>query len=316
VSRIPGGLVPVSGAHEPTPPRRRFLAQSLGGLLAVGAVFMSTGRGWSEESASSNAPAGAAAAGSDAPGSGFGISNSSAPIEIEANDGIEWRRNDKVYIARGKARAARGDLEVNADVLSAFYRESAKGSSDIYRVTAEGNVLLVSSNDKIWGDRAVYDLDQGSLIVTGQNLRAQTKKQTLTARDSLEYWEKQLAMVARGEAEVVEGDRRVKADLLTGYMRKGADGKTELYQVEASGHVRIWRGEEYASAATAVYNLDSDIATLDGSVKITRGQNQLNGDHAEFDMRTGVSRILGQPGTGSRVHTLIFPNQGTKPAAP
>jgi len=310
VIRIPCGPVPAPGANEPVASRRRFLAQGLGGLLAVGAALGPAGRVRSEETASSNAPA------NSAPGSGLDFSNSSAPIEIEADDGIEWRRNEKVYIARGKARAARGDLQVNADVLSAYYRETAKGGSDIYRVTAEGNVTLISSNDKIWGDRAVYDLDQGSLIVTGQNLRAQTKKQTLTARDSLEYWEKQLAMVARGDAEVVEGDRRVKADLLTGYMRKGADGKTELYQVEATGHVRIWRGQEYASAAAAVYNLDSDIATLDGSVKITRGENQLNGDHAEFDMRTGISRILGQPGTGSRVHTLIFPSQGTKPATP
>lgn len=312
--RIPGRLVPIPGRSEPVASRRRFLAQSLGGLLAVGTIVISNRHGWSEETASGNAPS--AASGSDGLGGGLGFTNSSAPIEIEADDGIEWRRDEKVYIARGKASAKRGDLAVNADVLSAYYRDTAKNSSDIYRVTAEGNVLLVSSNDKIWGDRAVYDLDQGSLIVTGQNLRAQTKKQTLTARDSLEYWEKQLAMVARGDAEVLEGDRRVKADLLTGYMRKGADGKTELYQVEAKGHVRIWRGEEYAQAATAVYNLDSDVATLDGSVKITRGENQLNGDRAEFDMKTGVSRILGQPGTGSRVHTLIFPNQGTKPAAP
>lgn len=303
--RIPCGPVPAPGANEPVASRRRFLTQGLGGLLAVGIALGPARRVWSEETASSNAP-----------GSGLDISKSSAPIEIEADDGIEWRRNEKVYIARGNARAARGDLQVNADVLSAYYRETAKGGSDIYRVTAEGNVTLISSNDKIWGDRAVYDLDQGSLIVTGQKLRAQTKKQTLTARDSLEYWEKQLAMVARGDAEVVEGDRRVKADLLTGYMRKGADGKTELYQVEATGHVRIWRGQDYAQAATAVYNLDSDVATLDGSVKITRGENQLNGDHAEFDLKTGISRILSQPGTGSRVHTLIFPNQGTKPTTP
>lgn len=303
--RIPCGPVPAPGANEPVASRRRFLTQGLGGLLAVGIALGPVRRAWSEETASSNAP-----------GSGLDISKSSAPIEIEADEGIEWRRNEKVYIARGNARAARGDLQVNADVLSAYYRETAKGGSDIYRVTAEGNVTLISSNDKIWGDRAVYDLDQGSLIVTGQKLRAQTKKQTLTARDSLEYWEKQLAMVARGDAEVVEGDRRVKADLLTGYLRKGADGKTELYQVEATGHVRIWRGQDYAQAATAVYNLDSDVATLDGSVKITRGENQLNGDHAEFDLKTGISRILSQPGTGSRVHTLIFPNQGTKPTTP
>jgi lipopolysaccharide export system protein LptA len=304
VIRVPVDLVPAMGG-EPPLSRRRFLARNLGGLLVAGTAVIATQGAWGEETG-----------GVEAPGSGLDLTNSNAPIEIEAADGIEWRRDERVYIARGKARAKRGDLQVDADVLSAYYRGEGKNSNDIYRVTAEGNVVLSSSNDRIWGDRAVYDLDQGSLIVTGQKLRAQTKKQILTARDSLEYWQKQLAMVARGDAEVIEGDRRVKADLLTGYMRKGADGKTELYQVEAKGHVRIWRDEDYAQAQTAVYNLDSDIATLDGSVKITRGENQLNGDHAEFDMKSGVSRILAQPGTGSRVHTLIFPSQGTKPTTP
>jgi lipopolysaccharide export system protein LptA len=305
VIRVPVDLVPAMGGETPPLSRRHFLARNLGGLLVAGTAVIAIRSAWGEETG-----------GVEAPGSGLDLTNSNAPIEIEAADGIEWRRDERVYIARGKARAKRGDLQVDADVLSAYYRGEGKNSNDIYRVTAEGNVVLSSSNDKIWGDRAVYDLDQGSLIVTGQKLRAQTKKQILTARDSLEYWQKQLAMVARGDAEVIEGDRRVKADLLTGYMRKGADGKTELYQVEAKGHVRIWRDEDYAQAQTAVYNLDSDIATLDGSVKITRGQNQLDGDRAEFDMKTGVSRILGQPGTGSRVHTLIFPGQGTKPTAP
>jgi lipopolysaccharide export system protein LptA len=304
--RIPVDLAPALDMETPQLSRRRFLARNLGGLLVAGtAVIATRGAAWGEESG-----------GIEAPGSGLDPANSNAPIEIEAADGIEWRRDERVYIARGKARAKRGDLQVDADVLSAYYRGEGKNSNDIYRVTAEGNVVLTSSNDKIWGDRAVYDLDQGSLIVTGQKLRAQTRKQVLTARDSLEYWQKQLAMVARGDAEVVEGDRRVKADLLTGYMRKGADGRTELYQVEAKGHVRIWRGEDYAQAQTAVYNLDSDIATLDGSVKITRGENQLNGDHAEFDMKSGVSRIHAHPGTGSRVQTLNFPSQRTKPTTP
>jgi lipopolysaccharide export system protein LptA len=247
---------------------------------------------------------------------GFNFSGSSAPIEIEADEGIEWRRDEKVYVARGNAHVARGDLSVDADRISAHYRDTPTGGTDIYRITAEGNVKLTSSSDIIVGDVATYDLDQGSFIVTGQNLRVETKGRVLTARDSLEYWEKQQALVARGNAEVTEGNRKVRADLLTGYLRKNADGRAELYQVEAAGNVRIRRGEEYASAAQAVYNLDSDIATLSGSVKITRGENQLNGDYAEFNMRTGVSRILSKPGSGARVHTLIVPNQPPSATAP
>jgi len=109
---IGGPRGPAPGAIEPVASRRRFLAQSLTAVLAGVAVLGPAMRVRSEETAAGNAPA------NSAPSTGLDLSNSSAPIEIEADEGIEWRRNEKVYIARGKARAARGDLEVKAVELS------------------------------------------------------------------------------------------------------------------------------------------------------------------------------------------------------
>src|SRR5262249_55025279 len=89
-------------------------------------------------------------------------SSSSGPVEIDAEDGIEWNRDDKTYIARGHARAARGDLSIAADTLTAHYRDSADGQTAIYMVEADGNVVIVSKDSQIVGDKAVYDLDKGS----------------------------------------------------------------------------------------------------------------------------------------------------------
>ena len=97
-------------------------------------------------------------------------------------------------------------------------------------------------------------------------------------------------------------------------MRKEPDGSTTLYQVEADGHVEIWREDAYASASRAVYNLENQVAKLTGSVKITRGQNQLNGEIAEFDLNSGVSRILG--GGGKPVQSLIIPGEIPTQSAP
>ncbi len=239
---------------------------------------------------------------------GFDLTKSSEPIQIDATEGIEWRRDDKVYIARGNARVARGDTAVSADTLSAYYTEGTGGKTTITRVVADGHVRLTSPDQTITGDIATYDLGQGVLLIKGQSLRAETRNgETLTARDSFEYWEKQLVIVARGDAEVVQDNRRVKADLLTGYLRKQPDGSTKLYQVEAEGNVQIWREDAYASANKAVYNLENEVAKLMGSVKITRGQNQLNGETAEFDLNSGVSRILG--GGGKPVQSLIIPSE-------
>lgn len=250
---------------------------------------------------------------------GVELGSSDAPLEVTAEEGIEWRRDEKVYVARGNARAARGNLSVSADVLTARYREDADGKIEVYSIEADGNVRLASEDSVVSGDRAVYDIDKAVLLVTGDNLRAETPKAVVTARDSLEYWDQRRVIVARGDAVAIEGDRRVEADRLTGYLR-GADGAgaggeadSGIYQVEAEGNVRLTTPEEIVRAAKAIYNLDKEIATLSGGVKITRGQNQLNGDHAEVNLKTGVSRLMGNPsatgGPDGRVHTLIIPDK-------
>jgi lipopolysaccharide export system protein LptA len=254
---------------------------------------------------------------------GFDFSASDEPLEVTAEQGIEWRRDEKVYIARGNARAARGELSVTADVLTARYREGADGKIDIFSIEADGNVRLASTDSVVTGERAVYDIDKAVLLVTGDNLKAVTEKATVTARDSLEYWDTERVIVARGDAVAVEGDRRVEADMLTGYLRRAGEGggtagdaEGGLYQVEAEGDVLLTTADEVVRAAKAVYNLDKEIATLTGGVKITRGENQLNGDYAEVNLKTGVSRLMGNPsatggsdGGDGRVHTLIIPDR-------
>ena len=49
----------------------------------------------------------------------FDLNQPDAPIVIEAEQGIEWRRDEQVYIATGNAMVARGDISVHADVLKA-----------------------------------------------------------------------------------------------------------------------------------------------------------------------------------------------------
>jgi lipopolysaccharide export system protein LptA len=59
----------------------------------------------------------------------------------------------------------------------------------------------------------------------------------------------------------------------------------------------------------AVYVPDSGIARLAGHVRITRGENQLDGSEAEVNMKTGIARLLA--GAGERVQGLVIPNDPT-----
>ncbi len=97
----------------------------------------------------------------------------------------------------------------------------------------------------------------------------------------------------RGEAVAVRGDRRLKADVLVAHFKKGPDGASRVHEIEAFDNVLISSPEEIVRAEYGIYNVETGIATLTGSVKITRGDNQLNGERARVDLNTGVSTLLG-----------------------
>jgi lipopolysaccharide export system protein LptA len=314
------------------------------------------------------------------------------PIDITAQDGIEWRQAEQKVIARGDARAQRGAVTVNADTLTAWYRKKANpGGSDagaapahtkpgdaaasnngstnvgsantgpaiktaaqpdsiglggdsssegneIYRLQADGKVRIFTQTDQAQGDKATYDLDQAVLVLTGRDLKLTTPNDTLTARDDLEYWPQKHMAVARGNAVVLTNDaRRIAGDTLVAYLHDSpnppppaggttpvaaksptsgpsgpedplaASGKVE--RVEAFGHVSIRTPTDTVTGDRGVYVPDTGMARLGGNVRITRGQNQLNGAEADVNMKTGIARLVARP--SQRVAGLVVPNDET-----
>lgn len=249
-----------------------------------------------------------AAAAAAAPGIGLPTQKRNVPVEIDADDGIEWRQDTQSYIARGNARARQGDVEVRADRLTAFYRKTAQGKNEIYRLDADGKVRISSPRQTASGAKGVYDVTKGVMVLTGSP-RLVTATERITAQHSLEFWEKKSLAVARGNAVAVRGDKRLRADVLTAHFAPGKDGKTVLTRIDAFDNVLVSSPSEIVRARRGVYNVRTGIVRLLGSVKITRGTDQLNGESAEVDLNTGVSRLLGG---GGRVRGSIRP--GKKPA--
>ncbi len=235
--------------------------------------------------------------------------SSNQPMQVDSDNGIEWSRDQNVYIARGNAKVTRGGVTVHGDTLTARYRAKSDGGSEIYQLEALGNVRIVSPNETIVADRAIYDADQAVLVMTGKNLKLTTKQDVITARDSLEYWEKRQLAVARGNAEATRDKKKVRADVLSAQLVEGANKELKLRRVDAFGSVDVRTDQEVAKGDKGVYNVDQGTATLIGDVKITRGQNQLNGEVAEVNLNTGVSRLLPGPQGSARVRALVVPNQ-------
>ena len=69
--------------------------------------------------------------------------------------------------------------------------------------------------------------------------------------------------------------------------------------------------DEIVRSRTGTYDVDSGVVTLAGSVKITRGPSQLNGDRATVNLQTGVSELFS--GDGGKVRGLIVPERQPDP---
>lgn len=235
-----------------------------------------------------------------------------APVNVVADESLELYQNEKAVVARVNAVATRGDLRVRADTLTAFYRELPNGDTEIYRVLAQGAVEITSPNQKAFGAQGVFDIDRDVAVLTGGDLRFVTANDVVTARDSLEFWRTENLAVARGDALAVRGDNRLKADRLVGLLEQNKQGQLDLSRIDAEGSVVITTPRDVVRGSKGTYDITSELALLTGDVKITRGRNQLNGNAAQVDLKTGVSRLLaappGQP--GGRVRGLFVPEEG------
>lgn len=233
-------------------------------------------------------------------------------IEIEAEDGIEWLRDQQQYRAYGNATARRSGVTIVADTLTAYYRDD-DGRQVIYRLDADGNVVITSDGSEAAGDKAVYHLDRRVAVLVGEDLRLITDRGTITAEESLEYWEERSIAVARGDALVIQEDRRLKAGVLTAFIDPEAEGdQARVERIDATGGVHISTPTDIVTGREGVYITAEEKVTLCGDVKITRGQNQLNGECAVVNMQTGRSTLQGSrtgSASGGKVQGLILPTE-------
>lgn len=267
------------------------------------------------------APAPAAAASPAA-----ALTSSGSQIDVSADESLEWHQDTHLYVARGNARAVRGDVTVEADLLTAHERDKDKqpaadspepkkdkaslshesslgGNLDL--LTAEGHVHISDPRQQIFGEHAVYDLDQKTAKITGNNLKYLTSRDVITARDSMEYYEGENMALARGKAVAVHDDRRVEADVMKALFTQGPNGQMEMSAMSAEGNVTVVTKNDVSRGDKAVYDVKRNVAVLTGNVRITRGDTQLSGDRAEVDFTKNQSRLLNQ-GHG-RVRALLTP---------
>jgi lipopolysaccharide export system protein LptA len=198
-------------------------------------------------------------------------------------------------------------------------------------------VRIFTPTDYAQGDHAIYDIDQAVLLMTGHDLKLTTPSQVMTARDSMEYWSQRHIAVGRGDAVVVTNDgRRLSGDVLVGYTTdpndpndkqaaapaKPADpskpppdplmSSGKLKRVEAFGNVEVRTQTDIVLGDRGVYLPDTGMARVIGHVRVTRGENQMNGPAADINMKTGIAHMVSTP--SQRVQGLLMPKNAQQDA--
>jgi lipopolysaccharide export system protein LptA len=180
------------------------------------------------------------------------------------------------------------------------------------KLTTPTQVLTARDDLEYWSQRhmAVARGDAVAVTNDGRRLQADTLVAYTTAGQSTPPQGAKVAgaQVARQSGTPVVTPVAVKPGA-PGAPPDPLDSSGKLEKVEAYGHVVVRTVTDTVTGDRAVYVPDTGIARVAGKVRITRGQNQLNGSEAEVDLKTGVSHLLA--GNTGRVQGLVMPNEQT-----
>ena len=94
----------------------------------------------------------------------------------------------------------------------------------------------------------------------------------ISADGGIEWQQDAQVYIARGNAKAKRGTTEVYADTLTAHYRpmKGSGGETEIYRLNADGHVTIKGERQTVVGDQAVYDVDQQIGVVTGkSLKMT-----------------------------------------------
>lgn len=103
----------------------------------------------------------------------------------------------------------------------------------------------------------------------------------------------------------------LKADQITAHFQKqGETGPMKVARLEAQGNVFFIMGDVIVQGKRGDYQIETEMAEIFDEVKITKGQNQLDGSYGKINMKTGSYTVNKQG--GERVQALIFTNETPK----
>ncbi len=117
-------------------------------------------------------------------------------------------------------------------------------------------------------------------------------------------------VILTGGVTVTQAGLRLTAGRITAAYSN--NGKIDVNRMDAVGGVTITKDDLRATSDVAVYDLDRDVITLLGNVRLAQGANRLNGGRIMIDLNSGRSTITGSgaPASGGPTVPGTVQNSG------
>ena len=234
---------------------------------------------------------------------------------VEADDSLQWLRNERKYIATGNATANQGDLTLDANVITAYYEaeNTAEGDHDASAITfirGEKAAKLVRATLTATADVIEYDVMSEFVKIFGGSPLIVNGRDTLSASDTITYDRISRQIIATGAAKIkMANGQQLRGNVITVVITKDeGDIKTVTAQGKALVISLSENGEHRADADKMFYTNSDGLAILTGNVKVQNGNNILTGDRAEIDTVTGTS-TMSSTENGQRVSGVFKPAQ-------
>lgn len=100
---------------------------------------------------------------------GDGAQTSGLPVEVTA-DLLEFDQEAGTALFTGNVLIIQGPMRLSGEVVDVNYGPAEDGTNRIERVEASGNVVMVNGPDAAEGERAVYSVESGVVVLSGDVL--------------------------------------------------------------------------------------------------------------------------------------------------
>jgi len=160
----------------------------------------------------------------------------------------------------------------------------------------------------------------GPALFDAGSFGTNSKEPITVTSDKLEYDYKTNVVVYRGDVIAIQGDTKVRSDVLTVTFVKTGDtpadpapapaanskGGQRVQEIVATGKVRIDNGTRWATGGRAVFEQDARTVVLTENPVLHDGSNEVAGDRVVVFLDENRSVV---EGGRKRVKAVIYPNK-------